>query len=148
MTSRIKVKCINKDANNVVNMTAVMDGSKENEEFFELTPYAELEIGTAKSLDQFEVGNEYYIDITTCDITTKDSETVKTDEQVLEEIESELVELQVKKNKLEQFIESERFKELHLGIRTSLRYQLQAMQSYVFALQKRINLLIDYIKEK
>lgn len=41
---------------------AVHDGSPENEKFFEATPSGNLKIGVHKE-DVFEVGKEYYIDI-------------------------------------------------------------------------------------
>lgn len=42
---------------------AVTSGSPENDKFFEFTPSGSLEIGTYKE-DNFEVGQEYYLDIT------------------------------------------------------------------------------------
>jgi hypothetical protein len=43
--------------------TPVMEGSAENKRFYEATPSGSLEIGTYKE-DHFEVGKEYYIDLT------------------------------------------------------------------------------------
>ena len=41
--------------------SAVMDGSEENESFFDATPWGTLEIGTVRD-DHFESGKEYYLD--------------------------------------------------------------------------------------
>ena len=43
--------------------SAVMDDSPENKRFFEATPCGSFEVGTYKQ-DWFEVGKEYYIDLT------------------------------------------------------------------------------------
>jgi hypothetical protein len=67
---RCKFKCVNKieqeEGLSVVTMEPVYCGSKENEKFFKYTPYGKLEVGTinAEASKQFEVDNEYYIDIT------------------------------------------------------------------------------------
>ena len=47
-------------------MTPVAHGSPENESFFKWAPYGKLEIGVVSDevVNQFEVGKEYYIDIT------------------------------------------------------------------------------------
>lgn len=42
---------------------AVIQDSLENQKFFEATPVGSLEIGTYKE-DHFEVGKEYYLDLT------------------------------------------------------------------------------------
>jgi hypothetical protein len=42
---------------------AVTDGSPENKAFWEATPSGELSVSTVKQ-DVFEVGTEYYLDIT------------------------------------------------------------------------------------
>lgn len=66
---RCKFKCIDKvemeDGLARVEMEPVFSGSKENEEFFKYTPCGRLEVGTinAEAAKQFEVGKEYYIDI-------------------------------------------------------------------------------------
>jgi hypothetical protein len=70
---RAKYKCIevikriawnNKDVFiYVAKMSPVMDGSEENKKFFECTPVGSLEIGQYKE-DVFEVGKEYYLDLT------------------------------------------------------------------------------------
>ena len=41
-------------------------GSEENEQFFNLTPYGRIEIGTVNlnAVKEFEVGKEYYVDFT------------------------------------------------------------------------------------
>ena len=46
--------------------SAVMDGSEENKAFFAATPSGSLKVGTVK-VDVFEVGKEYYLDITPAD---------------------------------------------------------------------------------
>jgi len=43
--------------------TAVSQGSEENKSFFQYTPSGHLSVGTYKE-DVFEVGKEYYLDIT------------------------------------------------------------------------------------
>lgn len=44
----------------------VTSGSPENERFFKWTPWGKLEMGTVNvgAAKQFEVGREYYLDIT------------------------------------------------------------------------------------
>jgi len=43
--------------------SAVTSGSEENKKFFQYTPSGRLEVGTYKE-DVFEVGKEYYLDLT------------------------------------------------------------------------------------
>lgn len=43
--------------------SAVTDGSEENKAFFAATPSGQLEVSTIKE-DFFEVGKEYYLDLT------------------------------------------------------------------------------------
>lgn len=47
-----------------VKLEPVTSGSKENEQFFEFTPYGELSMGivSEKTRDFFEPGTEYYIE--------------------------------------------------------------------------------------
>lgn len=53
--------------------SAVTDGSSENAEFFAATPAGKLELGVLNE-QHFEVGKEYYIDITpTTEITTPET---------------------------------------------------------------------------
>lgn len=49
-----------------VKLTPVINGSKENEEFFRYTPWGQFEIGSLNPevAKQFKPGKEYYIDIT------------------------------------------------------------------------------------
>lgn len=65
---RAKFKCEKKIENlsgYQVELKPVTTGSKENQEFYRFTPYGELVVGTINSeaAKQFEVGQEYYIDI-------------------------------------------------------------------------------------
>jgi len=69
---RAKFRCNNVDSENVtgdsrnIQMEVVIDGSPENKEFSEYTPYGQFNIGIdkgAKALELFEEGREYYIDI-------------------------------------------------------------------------------------
>lgn len=41
-------------------------GSEENEQFFNLTPYGKIEIGTVNlnAVKEFEAGKDYYVDFT------------------------------------------------------------------------------------
>ena len=43
--------------------STVSDGSEENKKFFAATPSGSLKVGTVK-VDVFEVGEEYFLDIT------------------------------------------------------------------------------------
>lgn len=66
---RCKFKCIKKtecEYGFELEFTPVTTGSKENESFFKYTPYGNLKFGTIneEAAKQFEVGKEYYIDIT------------------------------------------------------------------------------------
>lgn len=73
MTIRCKYKCtsVTKTANwdttkppiYSAKFSAVISGSEENKKFFEATPSGYFEVGTYKE-DNFEVGKEYYFDIT------------------------------------------------------------------------------------
>jgi hypothetical protein len=47
----------------VAKFQAVMDGSEENKAFFAATPSGSLEIGVYSD-DVFEVGRDYYVDLT------------------------------------------------------------------------------------
>ena len=53
----------NKNGEAEAKFSAVTDGSQEAEEFFAATPYGELELGVMNA-QHFEVGKDYYIDIT------------------------------------------------------------------------------------
>ena len=72
MTVRAKFKCVKKapshqssDEGNV-RLEAVIDGSEENKEYFSYTPFGVLDLGILNppAFSQFEVGQEYYLDIT------------------------------------------------------------------------------------
>lgn len=62
---RCKFVCNYKDGNNL-HFSPVYAGSQENEEFFSATPGGQigLYIVNDKALQQFEQGQEYYIDFT------------------------------------------------------------------------------------
>lgn len=73
MQVRAKFTCVDKkkvstDENSgfSILMQPVTCGSKENEEFFNYTPYGRVEIGTINPVaaEQFEIGKEYYVDFT------------------------------------------------------------------------------------
>ncbi|EPF0939421.1 hypothetical protein ACSQJH_002920 [Klebsiella michiganensis] len=71
MTVRAKFQCnsINKSPDNstaVVNMMAVTTGSAENETWSKYTPGGQLQmvISNPAAFEQFELGKEYFIDIT------------------------------------------------------------------------------------
>lgn len=72
MSVRAKFKCVSKQPNqynpqdgDVIKLSAVVSGSAENESFFKWTPSAEMSLATVNpsAAAQFEVGKEYYIDI-------------------------------------------------------------------------------------
>lgn len=44
-------------------LEAVMDGSKENDSFFEATPVGSIKISTMKE-NHFDPGQDYYVDFT------------------------------------------------------------------------------------
>lgn len=54
------------DGSGDVKLSAVVSGSEENRNFFKWTPSGTLRMGTcnAEALSQFELGKDYYIDIT------------------------------------------------------------------------------------
>lgn len=66
---RCKFRCTDKQENSdgsaCITMTPVCCGSPENELFFHYTPWGKFEMGTinAEAAKQFEIGKEYYIDI-------------------------------------------------------------------------------------
>ena len=47
-------------------LNPVMSGSKENESFYNYSPWGQIELGTVnvEAVKQFEVGKEYYVDFT------------------------------------------------------------------------------------
>lgn len=57
---------INEDGSGNVKLSAVIAGSKENEMFFNYTPYGEINMGTINrdALTQFKKGDEFYVDFT------------------------------------------------------------------------------------
>jgi hypothetical protein len=73
---RAKFTCTDKVQNNdngeieKIRFEAVTCGSKENEQFFKYTPYGKLDMNTINkaAADQFEVGKQYYIDISPADM--------------------------------------------------------------------------------
>ena len=66
MGVRAKVTCTSKTEEGAVEFRTVMEGSKENEQFFKYTPAGQirLEVLNPAALDQFEQGKEYYVDFT------------------------------------------------------------------------------------
>lgn len=68
---RAKMQCLFVDksenlTSNYAHLTAVTEGSEENERFSEATPSATFQIAISKTCDAadfFEQGKEYYIDI-------------------------------------------------------------------------------------
>ncbi len=69
MSVRCKFSCMNKVDNPdgvEVTFAPVTSGSEENEKFFKYTPWGELKFGTINkaAADQFEIGAEYYLDLT------------------------------------------------------------------------------------
>lgn len=65
--AKFKVASITKDENGTsVSLRPVVSGSKENEEFFKLTPWGEIKIGTINpsAAEQFAPGAQLYVDFT------------------------------------------------------------------------------------
>jgi hypothetical protein len=48
----------------LVRMNAVIDGSEENKQFFRFTPGGSFDIYNSNPSNKFEIGKEYYLDIT------------------------------------------------------------------------------------
>lgn len=75
MTVRAKFNCENKTPNTddsavgSVFLRAVLDGSPENKEFFDLTPAGSISLATLnpEAFAQFEPGQAYYVDFTPAD---------------------------------------------------------------------------------
>lgn len=73
MATVLKVKCIDKRVNNdwqgqrEFRFTPVMpkhgDTADENSKFFAATPYGEFKFGCVNELVDFEIGKEYYVNI-------------------------------------------------------------------------------------
>lgn len=68
MSVRCKFTCTSKEPNQdgvELTFAPVTSGSAENDEFFNFTPWGELKFGTINedAANQFEVGNEYYLDL-------------------------------------------------------------------------------------
>lgn len=71
MNVRAKMKCdslepANDGVGGTVKLSPVIGGSEENEKFYKYTPSGQLVLSTInqQALDQFEVGKEYYVDVT------------------------------------------------------------------------------------
>lgn len=69
MTIRAKFIVRSKNANDEgasITLDAVVNGSKENEEFFKYTPSGQLSLGLVNkaTADHFSVGQEFYVDLT------------------------------------------------------------------------------------
>lgn len=48
-----------------VELNPVIDGSKENKQFFSYTPSGKIEMHIkSAAIEQFEIGKEYYVDFT------------------------------------------------------------------------------------
>lgn len=62
---RAKFRC-NSVEDQTVNLSPVIGGSEENDQFFKYTPFGEIKIGTINeaALAQFEPGKEYFVDFT------------------------------------------------------------------------------------
>jgi hypothetical protein len=62
---RAKFRC-NKNEGGTVEMTAVVEGSEENRSFFSATPNGQLTLHIVReeTASHFEVGKEYYLDLT------------------------------------------------------------------------------------
>ena len=70
MSVRAKMKCESVTAANdgvggSVQLSPVISGSAENEQFYKYTPGGQLLLGTINqaAFDQFEQGKEYYVDV-------------------------------------------------------------------------------------
>jgi hypothetical protein len=66
---RCKLKCTDKkdnpDGTSIITLSPVCTGSPENDLFFKYTPWGKFAMGTINesASKQFEVGKEYYVDI-------------------------------------------------------------------------------------
>ncbi|MBL8815996.1 MAG: hypothetical protein JNL58_08185 [Planctomyces sp.] len=60
-----------------VRLSAVVDGSEENRQFFKWTPGGSLTLSTMNlhAFQQFEIGQEYFIDISRCEPPAAKEET-------------------------------------------------------------------------
>ena len=71
MSVRAKMKCEvveptgASDGGGTVRLSPVINGSAENEQFYKYTPGGNLILSTINqaAFDQFEVGKEYYVDV-------------------------------------------------------------------------------------
>ncbi len=69
VTVRSKFRCDSKEKSNDgyhLHFSVVTTGSSENDIFFKWTPSGQLSMGTINEVaaEQFEVGKEYYLDLT------------------------------------------------------------------------------------
>lgn len=65
MSVRAKFKCVSKDDQQAgVKLEVVIDGSEENESFFQYTPagFVQIAVLNENAFSQFQVGKEYYVD--------------------------------------------------------------------------------------
>lgn len=65
MSVRAKFRVLSKGSNNV-SLEVVHSGSEENEQFWRYTPSGLIQMGidNKEALEQFERGQEYYVDFT------------------------------------------------------------------------------------
>jgi hypothetical protein len=74
MSVRAKMKCDSKEQEayememlgGTVRLSPVTSGSEENKQFYRYTPGGQLVLSTINqaAFDQFEIGQEYYVDVT------------------------------------------------------------------------------------
>ena len=65
--AKFKVDRISKTVNGTeIDLVPVTCGSKENERFFQCTPYGSMKMGVVKpeAAEQFKPGDEFYVDFT------------------------------------------------------------------------------------
>lgn len=70
MSVRAKMRCESIEASadgegGTVTLSPVISGSEENEQFYRWTPGGGVSLSTInqQAMDQFEIGKEYYVDI-------------------------------------------------------------------------------------
>ncbi len=73
MSVRAKMKCesieVDSDGAGRVELVPVIDGSPENEQFYQYTPGGRLSLSTINkaAIEQFALGKQFYIDISAAD---------------------------------------------------------------------------------
>lgn len=126
---------------NEVRLEAVTCGSKENDSFFNYTPYGLIDLGVVNpnAANSFKEGTEYYV--TFSDMTNEATVEPDKEDMFLSRLKSEEYHLRINCEKLSIFMGSASFSKIDLDQQTLLRQQYEHMTNYLAVLVERLELL-------